>query len=163
MREQDEETLRPFMARYIVDTLRDIQALDDPEQNEQMRTQVLATCARLRPLSRKAYDVLKLLLAKYGDPDQLFRDFLQTQQSADTKGAPLLAIEGGETEGPGSQKGTRKKTGMQLVPVSEIGQKAMVEIELIKKLRTEKELKVASIPDNSDLETDCPGGEAQGR
>ena len=166
LKEQEQDTVSLLLARCIVDIVLEIQALDDSEQNELIRNLALNTNFRLKAILKRNYDPLKLVLAKYGIADDLITSFDSSQdqyakeKSNQLKQNSLLAIEGPREDRAASHeystpnigtyeltcKNDRKKSSqMQLVPykpITEANHKAIVDIERIRKIKVEKELKV---------------------
>eukprot|EP01022_Parablepharisma_sp_SALTPOND_P005532 TRINITY_DN1227_c0_g1_i1.p1 TRINITY_DN1227_c0_g1~~TRINITY_DN1227_c0_g1_i1.p1 ORF type:complete len:1400 (-),score=306.14 TRINITY_DN1227_c0_g1_i1:7123-11322(-) len=151
-KELEMERLKGTMARFVIKVLKDVQDLEDKEQNTLIYNQALAMHYRIKNALKRPYDPLKKLIAKYGDPDEEIANFEAAQEqfiAEQKEQAKVLAIEGPNKSLThdsynGTPLGSLKKLGQyQLVPykpLCEIGQKAMVDIEKIKKGRAEKEM-----------------------
>jgi len=148
-REIELERQKAILAKYVISVLAEIQALEDKDQNDLIFHQALATHYRMKSILKRSYDPIKRLLRKYGNPDEEITKFEQAQEQfiAEKKEqAKILAIEGPRAQSTeNNTMNMSKKSGesrYQLVPYkpySEISQKAMAELEKIKKGRTEKE------------------------
>lgn len=152
------------MAQNIIKIITQLQSIDNAELNEHIQNMALSTNFSIKLQTKKNHNPLKVILSKYGNPEDQMNAYNDTQhqlmkdKKEMLKHQTLLALESERVDRSLDGLNNRKSSSMALIPLSnrnllmrqgdtkgDVNPKALFDIERIKRSKIEKELKVNRI------------------